>query len=347
MTADVEQLHAIAQGLPNLNGSGDLPEVKVQFRTGEDVYEAAPETPDWLWHGYIAAGATTLFSGSQKSGKSTFLFALMRAFLDGHTRFVGHDVRPGRVILLTEEGDGTLRPKLEHITPTGRRDLRVLGRNDVAMNPLQWTQAVHAACIEALDTGARLVVIDTFAFWSKIQDENDTAGMQMAAAALAELTASDLGVVIVHHHGKNAEARENGNASRGSTSLPASVDIIVDLFRPEPFGNDEVPSNEREIRSIGRYPEIPEILRVALDGDGTYRAVMEGTKDEVRQASAEQRVTEWFMDDWAGTHSVADMSRDLGLSKGTVSKACKKLIDEGLVERIGEGNRARFRWVQK
>jgi len=53
------------------------------------------------------------------------------------------------------------------------------------------------------------------------------------------------------------------------------------------------------------------------------------------------------MDDWAGTHSVADMSRDLGLSKGTVSKACKKLIDEGLVERIGEGNRARFRWVQK
>jgi len=97
MTADVEQLHAIAQGLPNLNGTGDLPEVKVQFRTGEDVYKAAPETPDWLWHGYIAAGATTLFSGSQKSGKSTFLFALMRAFLDGHTRFVGHDVRSGRV----------------------------------------------------------------------------------------------------------------------------------------------------------------------------------------------------------------------------------------------------------
>jgi len=118
------------------------------------------------------------------------------------------------------------------------------------MNPLQWTQAVHAACIEA--TPGPGVVIDTFAFWSKIQDENDTAGMQMAAAALAELTASDLGVVIVHHHGKNAEARENGNASRGSTSLPAVWTSSWTCSARNPLGTTRChPMNGRSGASAG------------------------------------------------------------------------------------------------
>ena len=316
------------------------------YRTALDIYNAAPESPAWLWHGYLAEGAVTLLAGRHKGGKSTLLFSLMRAFVDGHTRFLNHDLKPGPVVLLTEEAPGTLRPKLEQITHEGMQQLRVLCRDDITPNRPSWEAAVREAGMEAIDHGARIVIIDTFAFWSQITDENDSAIMQNAVAVLAELTAMGLSVVIVHHHRKGTSL-EAGDSIRGSTALQGAVDLIVELFRVE---DDEVITSQRELRAIGRYPEIPEIMRIQLEGDGLYRVVAEGTREEVLELTWKERVAAYLSDNYAEKHTQSQIRNALSpenpeKAKGRVHATLRQLLDEGFIQKVGEGKNDGYRWV--
>src|SRR5262245_6963620 len=71
------------------------------FRPGElsNVCDSA----DWLWHGYLARGQITLLTGQWKIGK-TALLACLLARLGTGSPLAGRDVRPGKAIVLTEEG---------------------------------------------------------------------------------------------------------------------------------------------------------------------------------------------------------------------------------------------------
>lgn len=350
MTGDPTALADIARtvlGHPTTNGHQPT-EPPLVFRSALDIYNSAPENPAWLWHGYLAEGAVTLFAGRHKGGKSTLLFSLIRAFVDGHTRFLNHQVEPGPVVLLTEEAPGTLRPKLEQITHEGMERLRVLCRDDITPIRPSWEASVREAGMEALHHGARVVIVDTFAFWSQITDENDSAIMQNAVAVLAELTAQGLAVVVVHHHRKGT-AMDVGDAIRGSTALQGAVDLIVELFRVD---DDEAITSQRELRAIGRFPEIPEVMRVQLEGDGIYRVVAEGTREQVNEHTWKERVCAHLMDNHADKHTQADLRYALApdapeKAKGRIHKALAELMQEGLIEKIGDGRNQAYRWVTR
>lgn len=342
----VAHIHALAGLDEPPPPDDDTPPVR--FHSGQELFDMAPETVPWVWHGYMAAGVVTLFAGRHKGGKSTLLFCLLRAMVDGYEKFLDHDIDPrGPVVLLTEEGPETLRAKLEPISPEGRERMRIMCRNDVTpRGEFGWAQAVREAGMEALSHGARVVIIDTFAFWAQVRDENDNSIMQEAVAALGELTARGLAVLIVHHHRKSGG--DDGDAIRGGSGLQGAVDLIVEMVRP-PETSDDDESTERELRAIGRFNETPEAMRVRLEGDGWYRTIGEGTRSQMRALSAEGRIRTHLRDVYPETPTLKDIENETGVARSTAQRVLQSLAGIGDVEILGDGkggkgSARRYRW---
>lgn len=335
--------------IANMAGVDDPPPntepPKTRWHSGQELYETAPAEVPWVWHGYMAAGIVTLFAGRHKGGKSTLLFCLIRSIVDGHHQFLGHDINNGHVVLLTEEGPETLRAKLEPITPEGRERIRVMCRNDVMpRGEFTWAHAINEAGLEALQWGANIVIVDTFAFWAQIRDENDNALMQEVVSVLGELTAKGLSVLIVHHHRKSGG--EDGDAIRGGSGLQGAVDLIVEMVRPPDTADDDE-STERELRAIGRFPEIPEAMRIRLEGDGWYRAVGEGTRAQMKALSAEGKIRAYLRDQYPDTPTLKDIEEDCVVARTTAQRVLQSMAAIGDVEILaGESKTAtkRYRW---
>lgn len=338
----IAHIHALAGGddPPNTN---DTPPAR--FHSGQELFDMAPETVPWVWHGYMATGVVTLFAGRHKGGKSTLLFCLLRAMVDGYAKFLDHDIDPGGpIVLLTEEGPETLRSKLEPITPEGRERMRIMCRNDVTpRGEFGWAQAVREAGLEALAHRARVVIIDTFAFWAQVRDENDNSIMQEAVAALGELTARGLAVLIVHHHRKSGG--DDGDAIRGGSGLQGAVDLIVEMVRPPETSEDDE-STERELRAIGRFQETPEAMRVRLEGDGWYRTIGEGTRAQMRALSAEGRIRTYLRDRYPETATRREIQDDTSIAQTTVERVLRDLGAVGDIQSFTDGprNTKRYRW---
>jgi RecA-family ATPase len=86
-----------------------------------DDLEASTE-PDWIWDGYVAPAAISLIAGKPKSGKSTLACALAEELTAGSDSFLGRPLRRCSVVYLSEEGAGTLKPKLHGRIRTLTRD---------------------------------------------------------------------------------------------------------------------------------------------------------------------------------------------------------------------------------
>ena len=91
------------------------------FRSAADLVAASPEDVPWLWEGYVAEGALTLFGGREKSGKSTLTFSLLRSLLDGSS-FLGQSCMSAPVVLLSEEPDAAVKEKLERFGLAGETE---------------------------------------------------------------------------------------------------------------------------------------------------------------------------------------------------------------------------------
>lgn len=76
------------------------------------------------------------------------------------------------------------------------------------------------------------------------------------------------GTVLIIHHPRKGDAAE-GQACRGSGSLPGFVDVIVELRRFQPDMSDDP---RRNINRISRFDETPKEIVVELDATG-YRVV--------------------------------------------------------------------------
>jgi hypothetical protein len=316
-----------------------------RYRSGQEIFETAPKEVPWLWSGYAAAGTVTLFAGRHKGGKSTLLFEFIGAMCEAREHYLGHALTPSPVVLLTEEGDETLRPKLEPIAEEARERIRVLSRSDVTpRGEYDWMQAVRDAGLEALEWGARLVVVDTLAFWGQIRDENDNSLMQEVVGVLSELTVKGLAVILVHHARK--EGGEDGNAIRGASSLQGAVDIIVEMVKPIADADDEEASTERELRSIGRFPGIPEALRIKL-AEGRYKVIGEGTKAQMKNLSGEARVLAIIKDAYPETIDGASIRESSGQTKETSNRFLRGLEKAGTIESFddGKGRPKRYRWM--
>src|SRR4051794_25966767 len=122
------------------------------FTTLSEAVENVPAEPDYVWHGLLAAGATTLLGGKPKDGKTTMMFGLLAALEQG-APFLGLATKPTRALLLTEERQSTLAEKFERwqVNPL------LLMRHAVGDRP--WPEIVGEAVEAAKANGAGLLIV--------------------------------------------------------------------------------------------------------------------------------------------------------------------------------------------
>lgn len=176
--------------------------------------------PEWLVEGIFPAGLSVMF-GAPKAGKSYLALSMAWSLATGRPWFSRNKQRlPEQVLYLAGEGVGDLRLRaealLEHTNthPGGR----------LAWWPvsLQLSNATDAARLrlEVERLEAKVVIVDTWARYAGVRDENDAAQTQQAVNALEALTRDGVSVIVVHHASKQG-------VMRGSSALAGAVEAAV------------------------------------------------------------------------------------------------------------------------
>jgi hypothetical protein len=200
--------------------------LSVEYFSWQQIVHMTPEQGEWLWHGYVAPGAMTLLAGQWKAGKTTLLSALLSRLKAGG-ELAGQSVRPGRVLVITEEGptywrergpandfDGHVQWIFRPFIATPTRD--------------QWEQLIDEAARRRERHPYDLLVIDPLAMVLPRHAENHVATAMDALAPLRRLADRGPAVFILHHTGKRAKPGD-GRAARGSSALTSHVDVVMEL----------------------------------------------------------------------------------------------------------------------
>lgn len=294
------------------------------FRSPMELCAAAGTAVPWLWDGWIAEGNLTLLAGREKAGKSTLLFAFMRALLDGRP-FLDRPTRTKPIIMLAEEADASLAEKLRRFGLADEAErVRLLTRSGLRSRP-NLTDSMAWATAEARRVGAGLIIVDTLSFFAGLsaEDENHAGAMAAALQPLLQAAGEGFAVLGLHH-----VAKRTGEL-RGSTAIAASADIIATLIR-EP----EAPTRRR-LEGTGRYQATPPSTLIELSGD--MYAVL-GTPEQVSAGERERTIAEMLPDALPGI-TVDEIVEATDIPASRASEVLRGLVSRDIVRRAGAGRR--------
>lgn len=176
--------------------------------------------PDWLVDGIFPQGLSVMF-GAPKAGKSYLALSMAWSLATGSPWFSRNRGRePQQVLYLAGEGVGDLRLRAEALLE--HTDTHPGGRLAWWPVSLQLSNPTDAARLrlEVEKLGAKVVIVDTWARYAGVRDENDAAQTQQAVNALEALTRNGVSVVVVHHASKQG-------VMRGSSALAGAVEAAV------------------------------------------------------------------------------------------------------------------------
>ncbi len=247
------------------------------------------EEPDWIWPGYLARGAVTLFTGLWKAGKSTLLAHLLRDLHRGGGLVETPIEAPVRIVseepvaLWAERRDALGLPE----------SVALLRRDSFARpNLLGWRQLIQAIAedVEVEDVG--LVVFDTLPSAWPVMNENDAGESLAALTPLRAISEAGAALLLCHHPRKGDGGQ--GTATRGSGALPGFVDLLVELRRHDP---NDARDTRRVLTALGRYASIPPETVIEL-GPGGYTIL--GERVDVRSADIDATILELLPDGGRG-----------------------------------------------
>jgi len=294
--------------------------------------QEAPAIP-WLWQGYLAPGLVTLLSARPKTGKTTWLFHLLRALFASQP-FLGYATQhPGKVLLLTEEGASLLRPRLQ-LHGLAQDGLLLLRRHAVP----NWLAALDQIQLAVAD-GVRLVVIDTLAAFWGVHDENDATAVGKALLPIQRFAQEQEVAILLLHHLRKAKG-DDGTAHRGSGALVGAVDVAVEMGR--------IPNQPRRrmLQALSRLEETPTGLVIEL-AEGSYSCL--GPPDYVSRKEVRAQILATLPRHDEKPIPREDRVHDKGVEEGLLSKLKPKpsptllkevlseLVKEGLVQESGRG----------
>jgi len=292
---------------------------------------------DWKCRGLLAAGHITLLSARAKMGKTTLVFHLLQALLEGQP-FLGLPIAlTERVLLLSEESRGLLRRRIESLR-LGSDDLLILTRHGVA----SWEQALEAIK-KAIDEGVELLVVDTLAAFWEVRDQNDATEVMAFLLTLQEL-AQERGIAILLVHHLRKMAGEEGTAHRGSGALVAAVDIALEMrLRPNS-------PRQRHLIALSRFEETSPELVIELAEDGDYRSL--GAPSEVSRQDVRSQVLDTLPcpEEQCITREELLERLDPKPSNTLLKEVLSALEAEGHLWKEGEGKRGspyRYRLTQE
>jgi hypothetical protein len=214
-----------------------------------------------------------LLTSLWKSGKTTLLSILLARLKDGG-QLLGLPVRPARALVVSEEGAALWHQ---------RRQRLVFGEHTALISQpfagkpahADWRALIdHAAGILGTE-GGRLLVIDTVATLLPAGVETNADCMVRALAPLRRLAEQGVAVWLMHHPHKGKSRA--GQWSRGTGSLPASVDIVLEMHA---FRAADPYDRRRWLLAHSRHEETPRRLLIEWTADGADYHVLADPPDE-------------------------------------------------------------------
>src|SRR5215203_249748 len=296
----------------------------------KDITEEAAENQDFFVYPLFRKGTLVLFVGAPKlSGKTTLLFCAMKAMFDGEP-FLGDPTHKAKVLYLSEQGNDLVRAmQTSGIDIEDAESIQVVQYRDIWRDP--WAENIESAALTAEDQGREILVVDTFAAFSKLRgsEENDSGSIQERLEPLKTAAhAHGLAVLLVHHSGRDSWIR-------GSSAFDGTVDIITHLSRRE----GQQSESERKLTAIGRCA--PLNLNVELTEEGIY--VPLGSDSRVKFSTAVKAIrkhaprVEAEAKDFDGFVVLVKTASGTEVSKSTIEDATKWLHTQGVLARKGEG----------
>ena len=236
---------------------------------------------EWVWEGFIAKGHLTLFSALWKAGKSTLVSHLLKSISEG-VPFVGYATQLTKVLVVSEESEGIWVRRRDDIGLS--KNIAIVSKPTTQrLKNAQWAELMQLIEVYCKKEEIGLVIFDTLSTFWPVQDESSNSQIEEAMLPLNILLKDNISVMLIHHFRKSGG--EHGTATRGGGALGSRADILCELSRLEGDSN----SNQRIIRSIGRFDETPSELVVELTDSGY---ISKGTKsDATKEGKLEQLMT--------------------------------------------------------
>jgi RecA-family ATPase len=247
-----------------------------RFRTIKELYSMHDKPVEWLVPGILPKESLVSIQGRPKCGKSTFVFAMLKALTEGG-EFLGKSVRPIRVVYLSEQNRVSFCQQLKESAfnlPT--ENTTVMTVEDFYSDG--WQKNFDAAQNQVSETGASLLVVDSwgkFAIFSQQEDEYQSGPTQTRVNKLRDvMSATGASVLIIHHTGKQ-QGRALIDAGLGATALAAQVDQAFSLIGEpqQQAAESKNMQNERcrSLQSAGRFTDAFRDIQIERLEDGSYR----------------------------------------------------------------------------
>lgn len=304
---------------------------ELPWESGQDLILAASIKPTWVVKPWVATKNITELTGvAKEAGKSTFVWAMCKSVLTGQP-FMGEPVEKGVVLYMTEQNASSFAIQTAPFGILGHPDFYVL--RWVNAHEMSWAEAAKKASQDALSLRARLLVVDTLPHWAKFrgEDENRSGAALEAVQPLIVLAANDVGVIFVRHSARERAGFGAGQAGRGSTAFAGSVDLLLDIWKPESTKDDNI----RIITSLGRFEETPSGIAVQFDKNTyTYKAV---DKPKRPHPGLKEKILELLPKDEEGALTVAEIEEELGAGESTIYRILNASVREGESKKLGGG----------
>lgn len=323
----------------HLNYTGVEKKGKLSFRTAAQISREGIPPTEWHIPNLLPKECLALLTGIAKGGgKTTFAVGMAKALLTDD-KFLNRlsDFTP--VVYLTEQADKAFFN--EYLTPAKiheSEDLHLLHGHECA--DMKWEEIIAGAVEHALSVGAECMFIDTFMHFAGLsgEQENSSSAIQSAMKPLQHAVAKwGLTIVVVHHDRKGGG--DVFTSTRGSSAFQGAADLIINLQRPAGGHRDTV----RELRSTGRYSDVPDRLMVEMVDTfrgRTYDSL--GSKEKLEKEIAEElalKVAPTEQDGALRRSELLDAVREENddVARATFDRAVKRLTSQGRLRCEGDG----------
>ena len=304
------------------NGSAE-PKGFLFTALGELVNEP-PEDIAYLVDGMLPSGGVSLWGAKPKVGKSVAVRNLALSVSRGEP-FLERACHAGPVLVLALEEKRAEVAK--HFRGMGGVDENV--QVHVGAAPASSKDGLAALANAIALFQPVLVIADPVLKLVRVRDSSDYAELTRELEPVIELArTTGCHIAVTHHLGKMV--REGGDDVLGSTAIFGAVDSLVVLRRRK--------DNVRVLQTIQRYgSDLPETL-IPMDDSG--HITLGSALSEVRQAEAKAKVRELFERlPESETLEQKEVRKQTEIDTGLITRALKDLLEEGILERGGEGKR--------
>lgn len=289
------------------------------FTTLKKLIAEPPEEVSFVWSDTLPAGGLSICSAKPKVGKSTLARNLAVAVANGAI-FLDRSTTKGRVLYLClEEKRSEVR---KHFERMGAREEDILVYTGATPK-----NAIDEIAAAVLEFNSILVIIDPLSRVLRVADFNEYGGMTRGLEPLIDLARRTGCCVLALHHDSKGD-RNGGDALLGSTALFGAVDCHIQMKKRDSgrtiqttqrYGKD-MPETVIELDAstgiVGSKGSVEELTRLRV-----WEAILEATEigESVQEATIKERVK--------------------GYPAGLISRALRELVEQGGLNKTGEGIR--------